>query len=246
MRKLVVVLATSLVAIQMSCRDRTPQPSSAGASIPLRVWVVRDVSDAGDPDAAIGYCWTSGHARDLVRQMVNSPLMAGRKINFSWPNEKVTDKLFNFETSSHLWATYVDWTPFISNQPWIRSEPNVLHIVFLPGIIDSSNPVRFMDSYTLDPARNNDPFWTDGDPPTAPVILISDCWKLPWMSNINGADGQGRVPAATQFNYCVVERAVARYFLRLEDYTGTNNNWDDQEYWTGSSPRTTCPGGTSV
>ena len=240
MKTTATIICAAALLLLAGCESKpTPPPVRPGSQVAVRVYVVRDVRDPGTPSQAIGYAWTDGNITTLVNQAMASALMSGAPNCFTWDGI-VRTKYFTFEAESHIWDSYINWVDFISNQSENISDyqNGRLSLWFIPGIIDASNPSRFMDSYVVDPARNNDPFWLNHNPVPYPVVLISDCWVWPGInpSTINGANGQGMIQPNYQAQKVVVERALARYGLRFDDINGTNPNWDNQEYWTGSSP----------
>lgn len=236
---LAVCLAAAQLACLTGCESKpTPPPFPSGSIIPVKVHVFRDQQDASQPppNQCIGYIWDNFHVRDMVNQALSSQLMAGTRLNFLWDGY-VNEKWLNFEEDEHVWSPYVVWIPLVSNQTEILNDPDSIHIVFVGGILDSQVPARFMDSYTLDPALNNDPFWINYDPQPRPVILISDCWVPPSVSgDVYGKDWQGIIPKSVQLQETIIERALARWALRLEDWSESDPNWDKQEYWTGANP----------
>lgn len=91
-----------------------------------------------------------------------------------------------------------------------------------------------MDSFTLDPAYNQEEsFWDNQYVKPVPIVLISDCYVAPWInpSGINGANSSGRIPTSTQLQKKVVERAIGRFLLRNETVGG---GWNNQEYYSGN------------
>jgi hypothetical protein len=224
-------LLSCLLILSLSCsKPPTPAPATPGP-IPLRVFVVRDWLDSGLPaHERLGYGWEDSQITELLNDFFNkSYIVAGQPISFSWPTG-VREILLDLSSSGH-WLPYRNWIEYLQAHP--EYHEGALNIFFIPGLIDNEEPWRFMDTYTLDPAHNNDPYWDTHD--WKRMILISDCRVYPGVTEHVEHDdewvqGIRMVPVNQQKNHYMVHHAIERYFLRRD---GVGPLFDFQENRTG-------------
>lgn len=233
--KLPFVLLFAASILLGGCESKpTPPPASPG-QLWVKVYVVRDTDDDYHSSNKPGYEWDNYHITSLMDQAIASNVITGTNMWVQWDRQIHTLYMTSGQ-SSKVFLSYVQWAQSlgVGNDIWRDYyNHNTVSIFFVPGIVDSSSPGRYMDTFTLDPAFNQESaFWNDMYPVPVPTIYITDCWVAPWIppGGIQGALSSGKISKSLQRQKLIVERALGRFLLRLE----SSSSFDGQEYWTGS------------
>ncbi|MCK4341007.1 MAG: hypothetical protein KAY37_04710 [Phycisphaerae bacterium] len=232
-RCVIVGLVLAAMSFAVGCERKPTPPPTLPPTIPLNVIVVREVSDSGSPQDRCGYAYVDSQITTFVNALISDSVMiAGSKIDFVWSGNIST---WYFQDSSGHW-----WAPYWGEQGWVallstldqHYQEGAINIFFVPGIIDSSDPDKFMDSYTIDPAANGETGWVSW---WKPMCIISDCWVRP---NCTGGiigdpywqwHPQRLIPPSVQQQKLILHHAIGRYLLRQENA----EDWDNQERWVG-------------
>lgn len=228
MRSTVVVASMLLIVLTGCDNGPTPPPPipDAGSTIHINVTVWRGAMDDVTPEARkTGYIYRDSNISSLVNDFIRThDVLTGQEVSFVWDHQ--IHEITVIDQNQHIWLPYGTWVDMFAHlgPPYYINEQ--LNLIFVPGIIDGSDPTAFMDTFTIDPAHNQDPHWETHD--WKRMVLISDCWV--W-GNVAGVvedmhPTRRTIPILKQMDHYILHHAIGRYLLR---HTCDSPYWDCQE-----------------